>query len=241
MLRKIKTYGIKESILFLMSEGKAFFYGRIVKNTYSQYGEDLIIDQLLEYKEHGNYIDIGAYDPFRFSNTHRFYKKGWRGINIEPDQKRFKKFIKFRPHDINLNIGIGLFNKKIKFYVFEPDTLSTFSKKESISYQKLGFRLVEEKFVEVKKLDFIINKYQKEKVIDFISIDTEGGELNVLKSNNWNKFRPRIICIESFSFESAIKGGKERKELGRFLLSKGYKQVYRNSTNIIYIDKKSFP
>lgn len=237
ILEKIKIYGLKQSLLFLIGEGKTKFYGRLIKKTYSQYGEDLIIDKLLDFKKRGVYIDIGAYDPFRFSNTNRFYKKGWRGINIEPDNERFKKFLKFRPRDINLNIGIGLSNKKLKFYIFQPDTLSTFSKRESETIQKLGFKLIEEKYVDVRRLDFIINKFLEEVKIDFMTIDTEGGELKVLKSNNWSKFRPHIICIESFSFETATKGGKERLALRRFLLSKSYKSVFQNSTNIIYIDR----
>ena len=90
------------------------------------------MDALLNCKPSGFYVDIGANDPQLLSNTQRFYKKGWTGINIEPNIIQYKKFIEMRPNDINLNVGIGSSNKEMDFYILTADTLSTFDKEEAL-------------------------------------------------------------------------------------------------------------
>lgn len=234
LLKKIKLYGIRKFFSFTISELYHIFYVRLVKNSFSQNGEDLIIDQFLNYKKNGFYMDIGAYDPYRFSNTYRFYKKGWQGINIEPNTKKIKKFVSARPRDINLNIGIGTKSETLNFYNFFPDTISTFSQKDAQNYQDLGFKLISRLRVRVERLEKIFMKYCPNVNVDFLSIDTEGFEMKVLKSNNWKKFRPKIICIESFTFNSSRLKSSERREIGKFLSRVGYKKVFSNDTNIIY-------
>lgn len=207
---------------------------QLLKNSFSQNGEDLVIDRLLNYKRNGFYVDIGAYDPYRFSNTYRFCKKGWRGINIEPNIDNYKKFISIRPRDINLNIGVGTKNGYLNFYNFFPDTLSTFSEKDAKNYEKIGFKKNSKVKVKVERLDKIFLRYCQNVKIDFLSIDTEGFETEVLKSNNWKKFKPKIICIESFTFNTTYTPSKERYEINLFLVNLGYKKVYANDTNCIY-------
>lgn len=102
--------------------------GLLIINSHSQAREDLIIDKLLK-KTNGFYIDIGANHPTKINNTYRFYKKGWRGINIEPDVNNYKLFSSIRGEDVNLNCGLSDRNEILVFYIFERDVLSTFSKK----------------------------------------------------------------------------------------------------------------
>lgn len=237
-LRTIKLYGIRKFLTFAFFGFFNIFYMRFLKNSYSQNGEDLIIDKLLNYRKRGFYVDIGAYDPLWFSNTNRFYKKGWRGINVEPNINNYKKFTLLRPKDINLNIGIGTKKCKLTFYNFFPNTLSTFSKKDAINYEKIGFKKIGEFKVSVRRLDKIFSRYCHSKKINFLSVDTEGYEMEVLMSNNWRKYRPQVICIESFTFNNRYSQSRERKEIGNFLELTGYKRVYKNDTNIIYVDKQ---
>lgn len=191
--------------------------------SFSQGNEDVIIDQLLGNKYKGFYVDIGAYNPTRFSNTKRFYLKGWRGINIEPDPIRIKKFQKERPEDINLNVGIARQNGVLDFFKFDPSTLSTFSKKTANSYKKQGHKLVETMKIRVYRLEYILSKNFRGKEIDFFSIDTEGFDFEVLKSNNWKKFKPKVICIENNS-----------TKVREFLSKIGYKKVAQTHVNGIY-------
>ena len=79
--------------------------GYAVKS-YSQEGEDMVLYRIFEKQKSGFYVDIGAYHPKRFSNTYFFYKRGWRGINIEPNPEAIKLFKKYRVGDINLEMGV---------------------------------------------------------------------------------------------------------------------------------------
>lgn len=196
-------------------------YRQKILGSFSQEEEDLTIDKLLNYKKRGFYIDIGAYDPTQFSNTKRFYLKGWRGINIEPDPDNFKKFLNERRRDINLNIGISSKLGKLIFYKFFPGTLSTFSEKEMKINLRKKYKLIKKIKIPVKKLSFVLEKYCRQK-IDFMSIDTEGLDLSVLQSNNWKKFKPTTICIES-------------QKVNRYLSKIGYHKIYDNGINSLYM------
>lgn len=218
----VKIYGFRKFIGNFLWEIRMRLRW-ILQNSFSQGGEDIIIDKLLKRKKKGFYIDVGAYDPTRFSNTQRFYIRGWRGINIEPDPIRINKFHKLRPEDINLNIGIANKQGTFDFYKFDPQTQSTFSKQAANHYQKLGFNLAETIKVSVRKLEDILDKECKSKQIDFLSIDTEGFDLEVLKSNNWKKFKPEVICIEGH--------GNAQKF---FLIQQGYKKICETTINSIF-------
>jgi len=240
-LEKFKTYGFRKFFFYAGVEMKNKLIMQFLKNSYSQKGEDLIIDKLLEYKKNGFYIDIGAYDPHRFSNTKRFYKKGWHGINIEPNPNNYQKFIRSRKRDINLNIGIGNTNTILSFYRFILDTLSTFSKNEADRYCQQGYKLKDIIDIPVRKLVNILDEYCKNKKIDFVTIDTEGFDIEVLKGNDWDRFRPKLICIESVihTMDGRDNEKENKQELFLFLKGVGYKQVYDNGLNSIYIDVKN--
>lgn len=242
LIKKFKLYGIKKFFHFAFNELRYMFFSQHILGSYSQNGEDLIMYKFLKSKRNGFYVDIGAYDPNRFSNTKYFYDKGWSGINIEPENQRYKKLVSVRVRDINLNIGVGVKQGNVMFYRFLPDSLSTFSSKQAKIYEKIGFKVESKSRMKIQRLDYILQKYCKKKVIDFLSIDTEGFEMEVLKSNNWRKFKPRIICIESYTFNTKHSPtfrtkqppSVERIEIKNFLTKYGYKKVYANSTNIIY-------
>lgn len=231
VIEKIKIYGVKVSLKYFLIDLKKKLYNEIIKKSYSQNWEDVIIDKRLHYKIKGFYVDIGAYDPDKISNTKRFYLKGWTGINIEPNKVNYLKFLKTRQKDINLNIGIGNDNKKLTFYHFIPDTLSTFSTQEAKKYISEGFKLLEKRKVNVKKLEHILSAYVRNRVIDFISIDTEGFEMEVLSSNDWRKYRPNLIIIECNRTGSS----KEKiMKIEKFFNKIDYKKIYANDINFIY-------
>jgi len=97
LYKKIKNYGIRKTIKFGLFESYRFLYLRICKQSYSLDGEDLIIDRLLKYKNNGFYIDVGANDHNRLSNTKIFYKRGWRGINIDVNPNAMRSFKNIDP------------------------------------------------------------------------------------------------------------------------------------------------
>ena len=214
-----------------------FFIHRLLLGSYSQLQEDLVLDRLTGHKKQGFYVDVGAYDPYRFSNTMRFYLRGWRGINIEPNTEHWKRFKKYRPGDTNLNIGIGEKRGALTFYSINPPTLSTFSQKQAFEYQKEGFQTTSAKKISIYDLASVLRKYAKRKRIDFLSIDVEGYEMSVLKSNNWERFRPRYLCIETASESGdGARTKKIQKAVGVYLRAHGYNYVLSNSLNSFYKD-----
>ncbi len=235
LYKKLKIYGIKKFASYLVSELRNKYYELVVKS-FSQRQEDLKIDELLGHERRGFYVDVGAHDPTRFSNTKRFYLKGWCGINIEPDANRFQMFVKERTRDINLNLGVTSGEEgMMTFYKIFPPTLSTFSAEEAKSYVQQGYQLLEEVKVKTKSLAYILDTYAQDKKIDFISIDTEGFDMIVLKSNNWEKYRPMLICIESVN-HTQDGSGQEHLDQEKFLLNLGYTKVYDNNINAIFKD-----
>jgi FkbM family methyltransferase len=205
-----------------------------IMNSYSQFGEDLEIEKAVGKKNDGFYVDVGANDPNRISNTKRFYKMGWNGMNIEPNFENHQKFVIERPRDINLNLGIGPQDGEAKFYIFDPNELSTFSSEEAQKYKALGYKLEKECDVRIIPLWRAIEEHSGGKEIDFLSVDAEGYDLQVLKSNNWEKFRPKVLCVEIAEHGS----GKKQAGIEEYLAEIEYSLVKFNGLNGIYKDSR---
>ena len=200
-------------------------------HSFSQYGEDLAIDGILGCKKDGFFIDIGANDPTILSNTKRFYDRGWSGINIEPDPRIFAKIIKERPRNINLNIGIGPSNQISPFYLLSADTLSSFDIHDARRNCRVHHeKIIEQVNIQMLPLVDIFRRYVKDINVDFMSIDVEGLELVILKSNDWEKYRPKIILIE-FCYDMT--------EIVSFLSENDYRLVFKNQINGIFLDTGS--
>jgi FkbM family methyltransferase len=204
---------INESIELLVVNGQSI-------NSYSQCGEDLVIDALLQ-KDKGFYIDVGANDPVRFSNTKRFYDKGWQGFVIEPNPDLCQKFRDVRPNDTVWNIGIGIMANTLPFYNVSSNTLSSFNKEDAVrGCKEHGEKIINTISIEVKPLRDLPLPGR----IDFMSIDTEGNELDVLRSHNW-AIMPEIIVVEIQT---------NTNQIYNFLVDKGYDLVYKNNINGIF-------
>jgi len=196
--------------------------------SFSQFGEDLVLFNFFNRSEKGFYIDIGAYHPYKFSNTYFYYRRGWQGINIDARPGSMKIFKQKRPRDINLEAGISCEEKPSDFYVFEDYAFNTFSKDLADVWQNKGFKIKKTIQVETKRLENILAEYlPQDKDISFMSVDVEGLDLLVLQSNNWLKYRPRFILVEIHNFN--LENFKE-SEVYNFLIEKGYELV-----SIVYI------
>ncbi|MEI6553260.1 MAG: FkbM family methyltransferase [bacterium] len=207
--------------------------------SYSQSGEDLILNNFFKYKNTGVYIDIGANDPKKFNNTYFFYKKGWQGINIEPNIKKIALLNKYRRKDLNLNLGAGSERGVMNFYNFKPDTLSTFSEEIAKEYQSMGHTLKQIEKINVLPLKTILEKHLGNRKIDFLTIDTEGHDLDILKSNDWTKYRPTYIIVETLEYKSDDSAKKIDDVFSEYLTSIDYAKAIDTYINTIYYDKKN--
>ncbi len=102
------------------------FFDSYAIKSYSQEGEDMILQRILGDKKHGFYVDVGAHHPRRFSNTYLFYRRGWSGINIEPNPEAMNAFQVDRERDINLQFGIAEHAENLTYYFFDEPALNTF-------------------------------------------------------------------------------------------------------------------
>lgn len=102
-----------------------FFDGYALKS-YSQEGEDIILRRFFGLNKKGFYVDVGAHHPKRFSNKYFFYKKGWKGINIDAIPWSMNVFKKVRPRDINIEVPISSKKQKLKYYGFNESALNGF-------------------------------------------------------------------------------------------------------------------
>jgi len=206
--------------------------------SYAQEGEDLVLNKLLGKRDRGVYIDVGANHPKRFSNTYLFYKKGWRGINVEPNPNLFKLLQEHRPNDLNFNIGVNNEKDNLEYYMFNEPALNTFSIEEKDQYLlNPNYHLIDTIKVEVRTLDEIIENQNEINIskIDFLSIDAEGFDLKVLKSINLKKYKPEIILIEILN----IKTIEEvfQNDIYSYLKSNNYNLILRTGNTFFFKTK----
>jgi len=219
-------------------EIKRLIFKKYNLSSYSQEGEDIILQRIFGYKNEGFYIDVGAHHPFRFSNTYLFYLKGWRGINIDATPGSMKLFNKFRIRDINLEVGIGEKEDVLNYYIFNEPALNTFD--ENLAKKRdgqNGYYIVKKLPVKVYPLSKILEEYlPEEKTIDFLTIDVEGKDFEVLKSNNWYKYRPNVVLVEilSSSIEEILKN-----IIYLFMKENGY-YLFAKTFNTCFFIKKDF-
>ena len=194
-------------------------------SVFSQDGEETYLRDFFGDKKDGFYIDVGAYDPFRFSNTAWAYERGWKGINIEPNIKGYRKFVQMRKRDINLNCGISEEERSIPYFEFDEGAYNTFCQEEIPD--NLEIKRVNK--IATRRLDRVLDEYSVNH-IDFLDIDVEGYELSVLSSNNWNLYRPTIVLIEQRTkMEDILKS-----DVYSFMKDKGYTAVGKYNRTVIY-------
>ena len=205
------------------------------KTIWSQYGEDIVISWLFLHKSNGFYVDIGAYHPKKLSNTNWFYERGWRGINIDPNLDSIELFNEQRPEDINLGVGVHSTPGELNFYKFEEPNLNTLNREVAEEHIANKIQLINKAPVPVKRLDAIFDEHAKGRKIDFITIDAEGVDMEVLESNDWEKYYPTVVCIEDWTMDIELYLRESKKH--KFLKSKGYKLVSKVVDSYIYSSK----
>ncbi|WP_084227293.1 FkbM family methyltransferase [Nostoc sp. KVJ20] len=204
--------------------------------SYAQNLEDVLLNRVFKDKIKGFYIDAGALHPTVDSVTKAFYDIGWSGINIEPIKEFYNLFEQERSRDINLNIALSNSEGNLEFFqvVGQPGN-STLNK-------EIAYKIAQEKGLElsrntvsVKTLAEVCKEYVDQK-IDFLKIDVEGAEEEVILGGNWDIFRPTILVIET-----TLPGTNIRYEnnIPIFLMGKGYQQVFFDGINDYYISEES--
>ncbi len=211
------------------------------KVSYSQCGEDLILQHLFMVLGIGkvSYLDIGAHHPTYLSNTYLFYKNGGHGVCVEPDPSLFEEFNKKRPHDVNLNCGVGISTGEANFFVMSSRTLNTFSRAEAERYQSYGKqRIVKTIRLALKLVNEIIGK-NFEKRPNLVSLDVEGMDYLILQNFDFKKYRPEVFCLETLSY-TEDKSERKLTEIIDLMHKNGYLTYADTYINTIFVDNAAW-
>ena len=222
--------------------GKVLFtfddsYGRgNLHISFSQDGEDLIAWRL--FNELGiprpRYLDIGANDPERLSNTALFHLLGCDGMTVEPNPELHALLVRHRPGAINLNIGIGPVAGALTFHRMVNHSLSTFSDDEArrlVNQEEVALR--DRLAIPVRPVREVLDSHSFHP--DFLSLDVEGTELAILQSYDWERHRPAVICVETIGYSR--RGDRVREDDTReFLRSGGYSEAAQTLCNSLFVD-----
>lgn len=204
--------------------------------TYAQNFEDVMIARLFPPDHKGFYIDVGAADPSHLSVTKHFYDAGWQGINVEPLPRFYERLNDARPRDINVQAVIG--SKRPSHTFFEIAELPENSTSDESVMEQLREqgRTVRTHEVAVMSLEEICDLYVGARQIDFIKIDVEGGELEVLESADLNRYRPVLMVIEA-----VVVNGREETWHGweHVVVDQGYEKVWFDGLNNYYLRSES--
>ena len=172
----------------------------------------------------------------RYSNTNLLYKKGWRGMNIDANPFAIDLFKLFRRKDINLFCGIGLRKETHTFYMFTDPRFNTFSKEQADLYvHDNKAAVIGTKEIAIKPLSGVLAEHNITK-IDFLNVDAEFMDMEVLQSIDWDIVKPRIIAVESHEFDF---NHPHENQFYEFLTAKGYTLHSYTGYSLIFVQKIS--
>jgi FkbM family methyltransferase len=199
--------------------------------TYAQHGDDIVIRAIFHSLGIGtpSYLDLGAHHPERISNTKLFYDAGSRGINVEANPVLHKLFLEQRPQDINLNVGVGIKAGLQDFYMIDSESgRNSFVKEvaEGFVFDYPEFAITEVKSLPILTIDQIL---KHKPTPDFLTIDIEGMDFDVLRTVNYCLHPFKVICVEIQPYSE--------EDIRALMHNVGYSPVIKCGSNLIFIDK----
>jgi Methyltransferase FkbM domain len=208
--------------------------------SYAQAGEDLIAAYFFAHFKFTDlsYLDIGAYDPILINNTYFFYQYGFQGVLVEPNVDLTAKLRSVRPRDIVLEAGIGTDKPGVAdYYVMTDPAWNTFDKAEADHQTKVTggrIRVREVRKMPLLDVNEVMAMHFKGRAPAFVSIDAEGWHFAILKSIDFKRFRPAVICVET------LVSGESRTipEIPAFMTTQGYVARGGSFVNTIFVDSK---
>jgi FkbM family methyltransferase len=199
---------------------------------YAQNFEDVMIRRALQEIQGGFYIDIGAFDSAADSVTRWFYDNGWRGVNVEPSPALYDKLVRERPEDENLRCAVASHAGRLLLNVVGETGLSTTSDTHAAAASAAGYAVTARVEVPACTLDEILDRYGGKRTIDFLKIDAEGSEAEILNASRFSAGLPRLVIVEAVQLLTH-QPAWEAWEPG--LLGRGYHFAWFDGLNRFYV------
>lgn len=175
---------------------REFIYNRY-NISFSKSGDDVQLMKLINNRTPGAYVDVGSWHPVKYSNTYYFYLRGWKGICIDPNPELKELYTKLRPKDTFINAGVGNSGQTLEYFMFEESSMNTFSS-EFVKKHQAESKIIKKFDIPLYSLKELLDaNLDKNDRLDFFDIDVEGFDLEVLKTNDWTIYRPKVVVIES--------------------------------------------
>lgn len=204
--------------------------------SFSQYGEDVLVHNLRPAR-HGTYVDVGAFHPWRYSNTYKLYLRGWSGLTIEPNPDVAALFQQVRPRDIHLTQGISAAPSSLTYYKFHAPEFNSFDRAHA---ERIQEGVADTIPIVCRPLQDAIDRHLPDRHVDLLSIDCEGLDLTVLQSLDWSATRPTAIIVEDYEqFESNVRTGAVSPIRG-FLAERDYGAFTQCMFSFLYVDLHAF-
>ncbi len=191
----------------------------------------MILRRLFEGRGPGTYVDVGAHHPWRFSNTYWFYCQGWSGLNIDATPGSMEAFRRARPRDRNVEAAVAGVARTLTFFAFDDPALNTFDPAAVERAKAGGYRVVEQRELRTTTLAELLREHLPGGRIDFLSIDVEGFEADVLGSNDWDAFAPKALLAETFG--QAV-DDVQTTPVARTLGGQGYNLLAKTANTAIF-------
>jgi len=209
--------------------------------SFSKSGDDLQLMKLINQSTPGTYVDIGCWHPVKASNSFFFSLRNWKGICIDPNPELEKLYKKFRPNDVFVNCAVGETDANLNYYMLSDNN-------SSMNTLNLDFLKKHDLEKDIKKTITIPTFSLKEILdknisvndrLDFFDVDVEGFDLQVLQSNDWEKYRPKVVVTET---DISIKEDVV-SEITTFLESVNYRLVGKTVMNgdlgnLLFLDNR---
>ena len=195
---------------------------------YAEFAEDIMVNRIFKNYNAGIYVDIGAYHPQKGSLTHSLYKKGWRGINIDISKTSIDLFNIARPKDLNINSAISNFNGETFYYENSP-----INQQNSLIMDNENQKKVK---INCNTLNYVLEKNNIIKV-DYINIDTEGTELQILHGIDFKKYKPLLFTIEENSFN--LNDPSKLKKIS-FMQKNNYELINIIGVTMFFVSRNKF-
>jgi FkbM family methyltransferase len=213
------------------------------RTCYSQYGEDILAHHILAALDirngyAGGYVDVGCGHPVEYNNTYLFYLDGWRGLHVDPDPTFELFYRQARSEDTFLHAAIGTENRPIRYYRFSPYYYSTCDEERAeLLMRDPSVCFVGEEEVRSRRLADVLDEYvgtHHDFSLDLMTVDVEGFEIEVLQSNDWDRFRPKVLILEILGLQAA--DGLLRTSAYRFVREIGFSLKAMTQNSFVFAD-----